>query len=152
MDCKLESAALSLMRIECIAIQGVLSGFINGILSVLAMPFIPFTYSWRRARETGGFKGIAMFPLFFVFGIWVALSSPFRVLIGNVRSLCGVARTEWANRWMASIPKKPNGRPLYIPTAEEDALLDAAIFRSVIRDYNEEAKRHGQGLDIPPLD
>lgn len=151
MDCKLEPTSRSLVRIECILLQGIVRGTIELAISFLAMPFIPFNYSRRRVKGNGLVKELLKFPLFLCFGVFVALSFPFRGLMRNCKLLWDIAETEWTNRWMASTPKKPNGRPLYIPTAEEDALFEAAIFRSVIRDYGEKGNGKEQRKAITPV-
>ena len=155
MDCRLECAARTIVRMECIAIQGMVHGLFNAVLSVFAMPCVPFFYVWgRMATQTGNaawLKRIALSPIWLLCGIWFAFWTPIMLLVRTIADMVVVLRAEWVNRWMSGIPKNLDGTPMDIPTEEEQAILDAVIQRSVIRDYNEEAKRYGQGIDIPPV-
>ena len=88
-------------------------------------------------------------PFWFLKGCLIALATPFPVLYNSVKSLVVIPWAEWSNRNRSGSPKKTNGDPLAAISDDERAFLDAAIYCSVIQDYNEEAKSHGQGFDIP---
>lgn len=150
MDCRPEKAARSLVRIECIILQGILANFVMAVFGMIAIPFVPFAFCmdrWRAAR-VGWFGKAIRVPLWFCAGAVVALLNPVVGFVRGIRSIGEVARVEWSNRWMAAHPKRPDGRPLPIRTAEEQNRIDEAVFMGVIRDYNDEARSYGQGIDF----
>ena len=137
MDCRLESAARTLVRIECLALQGIL----KILFSLLSIPFIPFLYVFVRAIETKGilklWKRILLSPCWLLQGIAFAVISPFSIVWSNISLLKTVIWAEWVNRWTASIPKQPNGRPMEILSDYEKQYLDKAIAERVLKDYEE---------------
>lgn len=152
MDCKPESAIFPLMRIECLLVQGIVHMVVCLATSILFIPLTPFVFMalfWIRSEEKTRARKFVRLPLWFIRGCLIALSLPFRVLYKSVKSLFIIPWAEWENR--SGTPKKPNGKPLEDMSADERKMLDAAIYCSVIKDYNEEAKRHGQGFDIPDM-
>lgn len=150
MDCKLENAARSMVRIECLLLQGFLYGVWRAVCAVLFMPFIPYVYLVSRFlgfAPTGRWLvRIVLIPYWIVVGIMVAVVSPFKQFWKVIADMWYVTRSEWVNRWRASTPKKPNGKPLYIMDDYERTMLDYAVIESVIKDYNAEAKFYGQGI------
>jgi len=155
MDCKLEPAARTLLRIECLMMQGFLKGLLSSILSVLFTPFIPFVVMggrWRMATERRGFlMRLLICPWWLLIGIGMAIATPFLRLWHCYRDVVDVCEAEWVNRWEASVPKMPDGHPYPIEDAA-DRNSDLAVTLGVLKDYNEEAKRFGQGIDIPPIE
>lgn len=155
MDCKLEPAARSLMRIEVLAAQGIVRSIVLFLIGVLISPFYPLFYVVGRFVSTRllmpWWKRVVFIPAWMFLGVVIAIVSPFGALWNTISTTVSICRLEWVNRWLASEPKNPDGSPMYIPTERERQLMDFANTYSVLRDYNEEAKEHGQGIDIPPL-
>lgn len=152
MDCKPDSAILPLLRIECLVVQGIAHMVICLLLSILFIPLTPFVFMalfWIRSEEKTKARKFVRLPFWFFKGCLIALATPFLVLYNSVKSLVVIPWAEWSNRNRSGSPKKPNGEPLANISDDERAFLDAAIYCSVIQDYNEEAKSHGQGFDIP---
>jgi hypothetical protein len=151
MDCKPESAILTLLRIECLIVQGIVHLLVCLLLSILFIPLNPFVFMFlfysRSEQKTRARKFVRM-PYWLFKGCIMAVISPFLVLYNSLKSLIVIPWAEWANRKRSGMPKKPNGEPLEIMSDDERVLLDAAYFCSVIKDYNDEAKEHGQGFDI----
>lgn len=149
MDCKPESAILPLLRIECLVVQGIAHMVICFLLSVLFIPLTPFVFMalfWIRSEEKTKARKFVRLPFWFLKGCLKALATPFLVLCNSVKSVVIIPWAEWKNR--SGSPKKPNGDPMERKSDEEKVLQDAAIYCSVIQDYNEEAKIHGQGFNI----
>lgn len=138
MDCKLECASRTLLRIECIELQGFLHLLFRIVKSVLAIPLIPFVRVIEGLfnRSKRWYWRIVLMPVWFSSGLMIAIFSPFRIVFYTIRDMSVVARAEWYNRWRASTPKLPNGRPLYIMSDAEELILDEKITQDVIRDYN----------------
>lgn len=155
MDCKPPSSVKVMLRIEILLLQGILRAVLAFVAMLFVMPFIPFAVVTTRWILSRGTKGIlfrlSLVPMWFLLGVVLALVHPFVVLFTTLRDTMEIIKWEWVNRWMLGSPKKPDGTPMEIPTETEKADLDLGATLSVIRDYNEEAKQHGQGLDIPPL-
>lgn len=149
MDCKFESAAKTFVRIETIILQGVVSGALVSAATVLMIPFVPFALVLVKwGGDKGFFGSLAAAPLWFFSGCLSAVIAPIAVLGKTFVDLCEISRMEWETRWMSGEPKKPNGHPLPVPTADEIERRDLACLAGVIRDYNGEARRYGQGLPI----
>ena len=154
MDCRLEPAARTFARIELLSVQGFLYGLCRVMLSIVAIPIVPFAVAARifgfRRNNMRVWTRIAMLPVWLLYGAVYAVCSPFGMLVSTVMDIRDVAKVEWRNRWTASVPKMPDGHPARILSAEEREFLDMAVTIGVIRDYNEEAKQYGQGVDINP--
>lgn len=152
MDTIPESAATTLVRIEVIVLQGILRAVLLAVAGIVLMPIAPFVVTVMRFRvaKMPWWKRILMLPLWFVLGILLAVIAPFSALWRGLSDTIGIAAVEWRERWRNGIAKYPDGSPMPIPTVEQERLVDVAITKSVIEDYNEEARQHGQG--IPPID
>lgn len=139
MDCKLEMAARSLVRIEVLALQGLLYCVVSSLMAVLQMPWLPFREILNRAVTIRGrvvwLKCLLVVPVWFAVGVCKAVANPIMVAYDVLIRIGKVVQAEWENRWMASIPKKLNGCPMKIPTPLDRAILDEVIEQSVIRDY-----------------
>lgn len=154
MDCIQESSARSLVRIEVLVLQGIARAvmlFAIGVLTMPIMPFVVLSSEWRLSKNMMPlWKRILYTPLFLVTGCVVAVVSPFGVLYNVLKETKAIAKVEWKERWRYGTAKLPNGRPMAIPTPEEERHMDFAITKGVIEDYNDEARMHGQG--IPPFE
>ena len=156
MDCKHESIFKTLLRIECLSIQGILHTVMNTAITILIIPAIPFVFLGGWVANMKGrivwLRSVLMSPLIILAGVWYSVFSPILVAWRGFRDVARVAAMEWGMRWRTGTPKKPNGKPLDIWTDEDKDYLEGYIARSVIKDYNPIAKRYGQGIDIPDLD
>ena len=156
MDCKTESAIRTFIRIEVIILQGLLHGTFLSLMGIFLIPVVPFVVAFARWRVTRGGKRwltrVMCLPMWFLSGLILGLLNPMGILLKAFADIYEVSRTEWKNRWMTGQPKKPNGHPLTIRSPEESEMLDAAITMGVVRDYNEEAIAHGQGIDLEDED
>ena len=152
MDTIPESAATTLVRIEVIVLQGILRAVLLAVAGIVLMPIAPFVVTVMRFRvaKMPWWKRLLMLPLWFVQGFLLAFIAPFSALWRGLADTIGIAAVEWRERWRNGIAKYPDGRPMSIPTPEQERLTDVAITQSVIEDYNAEAREHGQG--IPPVD
>ena len=153
MDCKNESAATTLVRIEVLVLQGLARTMLLFLFGIVVFPVAPFLYASVRLGETREtmpqWKRIALIPLWFVFGIAVSLLAPFVSMAKGIALSKTIASVEWHERWRCGVMKHPDGKPMSIPDANYLLKRDIAITQSVIEDYNEEALEHGQG--IPPI-
>ena len=153
MDCRNESAATTLVRIEALVLQGWARAVVLCILGFVTMPIAPFALTCVRYVGARGtmpwWKRILFCPLWFLLGVVLALAAPFVALYNGIAMTKTIAVVEWAERWRCGTMRRPDGRSMVIPGDEEMRLFDVAITRSVIEDYNEEARQHGQG--IPPV-
>lgn len=156
MDCKMESTARSLVRIECLVIQGILHGFSGALLQTIAIPIMPFVFSIsayrRHGRSMGWRQRAAGLPVWFVSGAAFAVAAPFGILRRVFNDLREIARMEWKTRWQATGPKMPDGSPMPIPTGLDTAALDYAVLKSVVEDYGREADEAGQTDAYPHLE
>ena len=59
-----------------------------------------------------------------------------------------IVEVEWKTRWLTGQPKKPSGHPIPVDGEISEEQKGLAAIRSVVRDYNEEARSYGQGIDI----
>lgn len=139
MDCRMENAAFTFVRIEALALQGICRSIVLSLLLLLAIPFVPFVIvvsQWMLAKgEMPWWWRVLMVPFWLAKGIMFALVSPW-VYFGSVmvdtRDIC---RYEWANRWRSGVPKNPKGHPLEILPPETKAMEDANITLGVMADY-----------------
>lgn len=150
MDTIPESAATTLVRIEVLVLQGVLRTAILSASGVLLIPFAPFLMLLVRCRDSGlpWWKRGLMLPFWFIIGFLIALMAPFSALWKGLADTARIVCVEWTERWRNGTAKYPDGRQMLIPTAFHEHLVDVAITKGVIADYNQEARQHGQG--IPP--
>ncbi len=149
---KREKAAKTLVRMEAIAIQGVLMGAAQTMLAMLLMSFAPFVIAGRRWRAETKERNLAvcvlMLPLWFVAGGLFAVTMPLVALASAASDLRAVMRVEWASAVEDGQPLSPSGHPVELPDPDLRAALDADCTLGVIRDYNAEARVFGQGLPI----
>ena len=152
MDTIPESAATTLVRIEVIVIQGILRAVLLAVAGIVLMPIAPFVVTVMRFRvaKMPWWWRTLMIPYWLSLRILLAVMAPFSALWRGLADTIGIAAVEWRERWRNGIAKYPDGSPMLIPTVEQERLVDVAITKSVIEDYNEEARQHGQG--IPPID
>jgi len=149
MDCKQENAAISFVRIECLAIQGALRSILMFAVMVAAIPVIPFMATglhWRMARELPLWRKLCLMPLWFMKGIGLALASPILAAITTTAETIEMCRAEWDNRWRYGTAKHLDGTAMDIQDDESREGFEADITRGVIIDYNGEARQHGQGI------
>lgn len=150
MDCKMENAAVSVVRIEALVLQGMVSGLLSAAVSVLTIPLNAFVLvggNFRRTKRAISLWGrLARTPLWLLDGLAYSLLAPFVKIIKAIVDSVDVAQVEWNSRWTSGTPKLPNGHPAPILSEEEKMERDAAITMSVIEDFNEEAAEFGQGL------
>lgn len=156
MDCKKESAVRTFIRIEVIILQGLLQGTFLSLMGVFLIPIVPFIVAFARWRVTRGSKRwltrVICLPMWLLSGLLFGVLNPMGILFKTIADVKEVARIEWMNRWMTGQPKKPNGHPLPVRSPEDRDRFDAAITMGVVRDYNEEAIAHGQGIDLKDED
>lgn len=149
---KQENTAKTLMRIEAIILQGLLMGLFLTAMGVVLMPGMPFVVvinRWRAERKRHRFlTRVWLTPFWFVSGCLYAILAPIGIVWKTFSDLRTVVAVEWATRMLEDQPRKPNGHPLKLPTAEERVQKDVAKTIEVIRDYNGEARAFGQGLPI----
>ena len=152
MDTIPESAARTLVRIEVLVLQGITRAVLLFCIGVLVMPIAPFVVTIARFgyAKMPWWKRFLMLPLWLLLGFVLAVIAPFTALWKGLSETRAIAVVEWKQRWRNGTAKHLDGRPMVIPTPEEERQLDVAITKSVIDDYNDEARRHGQG--IPPVD
>ena len=154
MDCIQESAARSLVRIEVLVLQGIARAvilFAIGLLTMPIMPFVALSSEWRLSKNLmPWWKRTLYTPVWLALGCVVAVVSPFGVLYNGLKETKVIAKVEWKERWRYGTAKRPDGSPMNTPTPEEVRLMDVAITKGVIEDYNAEAIMHGQG--IPPVE
>lgn len=153
MDCKLEPTPRTLVRIECLVLQGIFHSIIRILWSFVSIPFTPpmfvlFMMGNVKARPTGLWGWIKSLFVWFIQGCGIAACAPAVVIYESIISLYRIPKMEWDQRWKGSIPKKPNGEPLEILSDEDRMIQDAAIAYSVLKTYNEEAKQYGEGIDM----
>ena len=154
MDCKHEPAVRTLLRIEVLVIQGLLEGAFLFLVGLAVIPLAPFIVAFGRWSVEGRrgrrrlLTRLLMIPLWFLSGLLFGVIGPFGTLLNSFREVAEVARVEWANRWRTGSPKTPDGHSLRERSAEEQEMWEAAIAMSVVADYNDEARAHGQGLPI----
>lgn len=156
MDCKTESIVRTFIRIEVIALQGLLQGSFLSLMGIVLIPFVPFIVAFARWRVTRGSKRwltrVMCLPMWLLSGLLFGIINPIGILFKAFADIREMAYIEWANRWMTGQPKKPNGHPLPIRSPEDQDRFDAAITMGVVRDYNDEALAHGQGIDFEDAD
>lgn len=151
MDCKHESAVRTLIRIEALAIQGVLYSAVVFCLAVIAIPLVPFSTAvsgWRHLSNPAIKHKLIRLPLWFGFGILAALSTPFILLAQSIRNIWQVSKTEWVTRWTTGLPKRADGKPAYVLSQRDKDAIDLAVTVGVLKDYNEDAKALGDGLPL----
>ena len=152
MNKKRESMAVTLWRIEAIILQGLCYGVVLFAIGILLMPAAPIVvpfHRWMAARKRLHFlTRVLLVPIWMLGGCLYGVLSPFVAFCSTVADLRTVVAVEWAARNNILNPKKPNGHPLEISTAEEKAAIDMATTLSVVKDYNAEARSFGQGLPI----
>ena len=152
MDVKPESAAKTLVRIEVLAMQGLVRAvllFLFGACTIPAVPVILAITRWRQMQAAWWKKAVRI-PAWGLVGMLLGVAAPFVAFWRGIADTGHMAVREWKGRWRNGIAKYLDGRPMVIPTLEQQQRLEAAITRGVIADYNAEARRHGQG--IPPVD
>lgn len=149
---KRENTAKTLVRIEALILQGLLMGLFLTAMGIVLMPVMPFAVvinRWRAERKRHRFlTRVWLIPFWFVSGCLYAILAPIGIVWNTISDLRTIVAVEWAMRTLAGEPKKPNGHPIELPTAEERAKRDLAKTVDVIRDYNGEARAFGQGLPI----
>lgn len=149
MDCKLEHASRTLVRIEAIEAQGIVRNFLTFPMMVLMIPITPFLITRHRYMEEkdklSWLKMILFIPCWFVFSILIAFTIPFQFIADSVLSLWMVAKFEWNTRWAASNPKKPNGEPIAPFEMMDKRQIDETVFESIVKDYPEEAETYLNG-------
>lgn len=149
---KQENTAKTLVRIEALIIQGLLMGVFLAAMGIILMPVMPFVVvlnRWRTERKRYRFiTRVWLVPFWFVSGCLYAILNPIGIVWKTITDLRTIVVVEWATRMLEEQPKKPNGHPIELPTAEERAKRDLAKTVDVIRDYNGEARAYGQGLPI----
>lgn len=148
MDSVSESAATTFARMEVLAMQGVLRAGVVFLAGVVAMPFAPFALTAVRASQKGESwrKKLLCLPAWFFWGIAIAILAPFSSALSVLSATRTMVAVEWRERWRCGTALRPDGSPMRIPTEEEKRAVDAAVTLSVLRDYNDEARRHGQGI------
>ena len=152
MDCRQESAATTLVRIEVLVLQGLARAVLVSILGIVTMPIAPFALMFIRLGGSGDmpwWKRILYCPAWLGIGVVLAIAAPFIALVNGIVFTKTIVGVEWRERWRCGTMRRPDGSSLPIPDEEGLRLQDIAITRSVIEDYNEEARQHGQG--IPPV-
>jgi hypothetical protein len=150
MDCRPESAATTLVRIETLVLQGLFRAVMVCILGIVTMPIVPSVYMLVRLGGAKGnmpwWKRLLFLPVWFLLGVGFAVAAPFVSLANGIVFTKTIVGVEWRERWRYGTMRHPDGRPLPIPDEEGLRLQDIAITRSVIEDYNDEAREHGQGI------
>ena len=141
MDCKLEPASRSLLRIECLLLQGMFKGILCFIRDMLLIPIVPFVVIAMRWRMESVRRGIVLrlmlCPWWFLIGCFTAVATPFMRLWNALKDIVAVCDAEWQNRWTASTPKTPDGHPYQIEDEDVWNSRDIAVLMGVLRDYEE---------------
>jgi hypothetical protein len=149
---KKENAAKTLVRIEAIILQGVFMGLLLLAMSIVIVPAVPFAVGFNRwvvaAPHTHFLTRFLMMPLWMLSGCLLAVMMPIRIVARTLDDIKNIAAMEWAMRKLPDEAKKPNGHPLKMPSIDERRARDIAQTIGVIKDYNGEARMHGQGLPI----
>ena len=124
MDCKPESAARTFFRIALISIQGALMGLVGFVMAILFIPFASFVLTverWCHHGKNGGGKGLrgflkrlAMTPLWILQAVCISLIAPFSLVVDVAWLIRSAASVEWKMRWIAAMPKTPDGHPIPI--------------------------------------
>lgn len=152
MDCKPDSILKTFLRMEVLALQGIVRAALLFVGGIVAIPIIPFVVAFGRWDTNKRLHGFAMrlllFPSWVLSGIVFAFANPFKMFLSTLADTKVIVGMEWANRWSNGRPKKPNGHPLRRRSADERERIDAAITMGVIEDYNDEAMERGQGIDF----
>lgn len=150
MDTIPESAATTLVRIAVLVLQGITRAVLLAMLAIVLIPIAPFIVTVARFRHSDltWWKKSLMLPIWFVIGTLISVLSPFSTFWRGLQETRVISVVEWRERWRNGTAKTPDGKPMHIPTPEEERLFDVAITKSVIDDYNEEARMHGQGIPI----
>lgn len=150
MDSKPESAAITLVRIEVLVLQGLFRAAFLFMVSAVLFPLLPFVETAARFRlhkgDVGLFKRLLLCPLWFVYGIVLAALNPFAATYKSISYTFTMAKVEWTERWRNGTAKYPDGTPMVIPGIHDELELDVAVTKGVISDYNKEALEHGQGF------
>ena len=153
---KQENTAKTLVRIEALILQGLLMGTFLAAMGIALMPVVPFVVAhkrWRAERKRHRFTTrLLLLPFWFVSGCLFSFLTPIGIVRTTIRDIRTVVAVEWVMRLLSGEPKKPNGHPVKLPTADERAKRDLATTIGVIRDYNGEAWSYGQGLPIDERD
>ena len=140
MECKPESTAVTLLRIQVIAMQGLIRSVVMFLFWTLMFPFSPFFYAVHRFRNNPNGESTAVrvlkFPLALVFGIVSAAAIPFIDSFGSLAMTARIVRAEWSNRAISGTPKMPDGKQMDI----QGGSRDGATMMDVIGDYDKGLK------------
>ena len=112
MDCKPEPAARTFCRITLLAIEGMIAAVLRLLIGILLIPFNIVTRSIGEARQFFGGWRWMMLPLAVCIGVWRAVINPFVICITTLRDGVEICAEEWRGRWLAAVPKKPDGTPI----------------------------------------
>lgn len=145
MDCKPEPAARTLLRMECIAVQGICRAVVLAGIDVVFIPLNTVAFVLERVfgawtspdinRFVECLRRFAVSPIWLVQAILHSLWLPFHTLYGNLKYIGPVVKCVWVNRWQAAAPKKPNGAPLKPHSIDFEYYLTARIFDGLFREY-----------------
>lgn len=137
MDCRMESAAVSLLRIEAIVIQGLTRALLMFAIGMLSIPAVVLVLLFVRIRVGKGsfIRKVASLPFGFLISIAIAVAAPFADVWRNVALTKTIARAEWKERWRYGSFKTLDGNEASIPTEEERAAEKVEFARQVVADY-----------------
>ena len=113
MDCKPESAAVTMLRIECLVFQGIIRSVLMFVFWVVMFPIAPVFYLVEFIRYNTGrmplWKLILKTPVVLFMGVLAAAMLPFVEAVENIGMTFKIARAEWRNRNISGTPKHPDG-------------------------------------------
>ena len=96
-----ENAARTLVRIEAIALQGIVLTILKCVFILMILPYFPFLHFFRLVAE--GFrrftfwKALLMIVPYLFVAIFSTLILPFVVLSKDIADIIRVSRAEWEN-------------------------------------------------------
>lgn len=153
MDCIQESAARTLLRIEVLLLQGIAVSAYSFAVGLLAIPILPIAnpvlkimYNGYLTKPVRWWAMPVYLPVWILQGLWDGILYPFKAFINAATATIAICKAEWRERWRNGTLKNPDGTAMVIPDDEDEELVEAAITKSVLDDYNDEARQHGQGI------
>ena len=152
MDCKMENAARSLVRIETLALQGIARSLFLFVIGIVVIPFMPFVAVCVRFANASfsKWRRVLCIPHWFVLCVILAVYAPFAALFRTWHDTIDICRQEWRTRWTCGQPKKLDGTPVAPPSEYDRRVTDIAYTFSAIRDYRKEAEECGQHIELKP--
>ena len=139
---KQESAARTLVRIEAIAIQGIVRAVLLLLMGVAMIPVSTIIVLYYRARlkPSSWLKSIVLVPYWIAVGTSIAVIAPFSMAWDGLRETVSIAKAEWKERWLYGDAKTLDGRELSIQELSEENISKTEVEMGVLADYGEAAQ------------